>query len=132
MNSTKVEVPLSQVLFRSAEAVRILGLAKHTRHSLGAFDGFKAGAVCALGAIEVALGLTDFSLGDNKHPAILALAHHLPPAVPNKTDLSEYYNEVCTVTTWNNAPSRVAEEVIAMFEAAAHCEANKEAAALAK
>lgn len=115
------EKSVSQILFDAVNALRRFGHIKWVRHGI-------SGRMCALGAIEYALGPGNQYRANDKTSAVQALGHHVPPVKVGE----DYDNPICAViAAWNNAPHRTADEVIAVFEAAAHCEAGKETADVA-
>lgn len=117
--SNQAPMSTAEILRKSAQAIRDLGFAKFTRHA-GQYEvperASKVGAVCALGAIEIATG-DDHYVVNRSHPAVIALAAHLP---------SSPFSDDYRVVNWNNLPVRTADEVIATFEAAAACEEHQQ------
>lgn len=113
MGTTSQSIP--QVLRRSAEVMKAKGYARGIRHNVHD-SRYKTGAVCALGAIEDALGIPNYALGPF-NPVTEALAEHIAEQYGKPT--------ASRVANWNNADDRTAEEVIATFLAAAACEERK-------
>lgn len=107
----------SEILLKAAEGLRTKGFAKFERRT---FEG----KMCALGAIDYAIPSYENRYASDEHPAVQALAQHVPP--PRKENIWGSPLSV-SIADWNNAPERTAEEVIATFLAAAACEAHKEA-----
>lgn len=106
----------SIILRKAAEGLRVLGFTKFIRHD-------DKGRMCALGAIEHALGPHMSFLVADDHLAVKAFAQHVPDI--SKQTWSGNPLSYC-IAEWNNAPERTAEEVIATFLAAAACEEHKE------
>lgn len=109
---------LAQIYRDAAAAVTSLGFVKMTRHTWSPTHGH--GAVCMLGALEVALeGLLPASQNYRNiaetHPAVCDLAKRLPTLKPPAFCGSVSHGGSWKIADWNNAPERTAKDVIKAF-----------------
>lgn len=103
----------SEVLYGAAEHVAEFGHIKHTGHGPGLV---KQASACVIGAINVTL----FKNGAKAGSALTSA-----PGQAALQAMHEYLGAI-SLPSWNDAPERTAEEVVAAFKAAALIEAARE------
>lgn len=105
----------SDILREAARLIRVRGWNQSERQA-------DDGSLCALGALEVALGIGRFVYIENVAPRVLA---EIAMGVQSVDPL--HNQPAFRLASWNNAPGRTAEDVAMTFDFLALVIADEEA-----